>query len=176
MTDMPPVRLSHYDPRWRQEFEQTRSSIFFSVEGWIRDIHHIGSTSISGMIARPTIDVVAIVEDTEAQEEAAGRIEGLNFRRIAPEMWSADAIRLRKPRNVVEGEFPTHQVWVVIEESLTLKRMIAIRDFLREHRDESLRFEETKVNRWRQGEGDPELYQRDKSVFFAHLEERLGLA
>ncbi|MDG2222325.1 MAG: GrpB family protein, partial [Rubripirellula sp.] len=41
----------HYDPRWRQEFEQTRSSILSSTEGWVTGVEHIGSTAISGLIA-----------------------------------------------------------------------------------------------------------------------------
>ncbi len=59
------VRLMHYDPRWRQEFEQTRSSILHSCAGWVTAVEHIGSTAISGLIARPTIDVIASVADDE---------------------------------------------------------------------------------------------------------------
>ena len=171
----PPVRLSHYDPRWRQEFEQTRSSLFFSVDGWIREIHHIGSTAVSGLIARPTVDVVATVDDVDAQQHAANLIEGLNFRRIPPDMWSADALRLQKPRHVGPQQWPTHQVWVVLTDSPTLQRVLAVRDHLRDDRDAALQFEATKVNRWRRRDANPEKYAEDKAVYFAHLEEILGL-
>ena len=94
-------RMSIYDPTGpitiragRQEFQQTRSSLFFSGDGWMSAVHHVGSTAIPGLIARPTIDAIAVVADQEAQEMSAGLIEGLNFRRVMPPMWAADAIRL----------------------------------------------------------------------------------
>lgn len=169
------IRLSHHDPRWRQEFEQTRSSLFFSGDGWMSAVHHVGSTAIPGLIARATIDAIAVVADTDAQETAANLIEGLNFRRILPPMWAADAIRLIKPRHVPDGEVATHDILVVIEDSATLTRSLAVRDYLLENREEALRFEQTKVARWQSGEGDPEQYASDKQIFIAHLEGQAGL-
>lgn len=169
------VRLSHYDPRWPQEFEQLRSSLFFGGEGWISAVHHVGSTALSGLIARPTIDAIAVTEDVEAQAEAVDLIEGLNFRRIPPPMWAADAIYLCKPRHLSAGEVATHEMMVVVEGSLTLRRSLLVRDHLREDREAAIRFEETKVARWRGGDGDPERYAADKAVFFAHLEDQAGL-
>jgi GrpB-like predicted nucleotidyltransferase (UPF0157 family) len=161
----------HYDPRWRQEFEQTRSGILHSCLGWVTDVQHIGSTAIAGMVAQPILDVVAAVADDDeserAIEESADLIEGLNFRRHPPPMWAAEAIVLDKPRN---GE-PTHRVFLTYRDSPFYRTSLIVRDALASNRDLSLRFEETKVARWRQGEGDPIKYAEDKGVFFAHLIE-----
>ena len=70
------VRLMHYDPRWRQQFQQTRSSILHSCAGWVTAVEHVGSTTISGLIARPTIDVLAAVMDEDSLMVAAELIEG----------------------------------------------------------------------------------------------------
>ena len=165
------VRLMHYDPRWPQEFEQTRSGILHSCLGWVIDVQHIGSTAIGGMVARPILDVVAAVRDDEQSEQAiaesADMIEGLNFRRCQPPMWAAETIVLDKPR----GGEPTHRVYLTYRDSPFYRSSIAVRNALRSDRELSLRFEETKVNLWRRGEGDPAKYAGDKSVFFAHLIE-----
>lgn len=169
MTDT--VRLMHYDPRWPQEFEQTRSGILHSCLGWVIDVQHIGSTAIGGMIARPVLDVVAAVatddEVEQAMSESAALIEGLNFRKTDTPMWAAETIVLTKPRS---GE-PTHRVFLTYLDSPFYRSSIAVRQTLREDRELSLRFEETKVARWRQGEGEPQKYADDKAVFFAHLIE-----
>jgi GrpB-like predicted nucleotidyltransferase (UPF0157 family) len=168
------VRLMHYDPRWRQEFEQTRSSILFSTEGWVTAVEHIGSTAISGLIARPTIDVVAGVDQTDAMEPAALMIEGLNFRRVESPDWAIDAISLIKPRYLTEDQpEPTHGVLLVVHQSATWRRVTRLRDWLRSHAETAIRFEEAKVARWRDGAGDLESYQRDKAIFFAHLEDQM---
>lgn len=138
-------------------------------------VHHIGSTVIGGLVAQPTIDAIAVVDEVEGQEAAADLIEGLNFRRLKPPMWAADAIHLRKPRHVAEGEVPTHEIYVVLDGSPTMRRTIAVRDYLLNDRETALRFEAVKVARWREGEGDPERYAADKATFFAHLEELAGM-
>lgn len=169
-----PVRLMHYDPRWPQEFEQTRSGILQCCAGWVVDVNHIGSTAIGGMIAQPVIDLVAAVRDDDereqAIEESTDLIEGLNYRKSESPMWAAETIVLAKPRS---GE-PTHRVFLTYIDSPFYRSSLSVRDRLRSDRDLSLRFEQTKVARWRQGEGDPQKYADDKAVFFAHLIEQEG--
>ncbi|MDE0865004.1 MAG: GrpB family protein [Rubripirellula sp.] len=168
------VRLMHYDPRWRQEFQQTRSSILHSCEGWVTAVEHVGSTAISGLISRPTIDVLAAAVEEDSLATAAQLIEGLNFRIGDSPDWSSEAIILTKPRHVsVAQPDPTHRVWLVIQDSACWQRMIRMRDWLRTHNETALRFEEAKVARWRSGEGELAAYQSDKAVFFAHLEDQM---
>ncbi len=168
------VRLTHYDPRWRQEFQQTRSSILQSCQGWVVAVEHIGSTAIAGLIARPTIDAIAGVTSGEALEPAALLIEGLNFRRVESPSWASEAIALRKPRhaNPADPE-PTHQVLLMRVECPAWNRALEVRDWMLSHREDAVRFEEAKVARWRNGEGDRQRYQSDKAIFFAHLEDQI---
>jgi GrpB-like predicted nucleotidyltransferase (UPF0157 family) len=174
MFDQPRVRLMHYDARWRQEFQQTRSSILFSCDGWVSAVEHIGSTAVSGLISRPTIDVVAGVEDRQALDEATPRIEGLNYRRVQAPEWAQNATVLVKPRHSVAGQpDPTHSILLTVTGSGTWRKVLRMRDFLREHPETAIRFEEAKVAHWRSGEGDLENYQAAKALFFSHLEDQL---
>ena len=178
MFDQTRVRLMHYDARWRQEFQQTRSSILFSCAGWVTAAEHIGSTSISGLISRPTIDLVAGVEDEAAMNEAALRIEGLNFREASsvPD-WSSGARLLVKPRHSIpEQPDPIHLVWLTVKGSPFWHRVLRLRDWLRDHPETAIRFEEAKVAHWRSGEGDLDSYQSAKAIFFAHLEDQIEAA
>ncbi len=165
------IRLMHYDPRWPQEFEQTRSNVLQSCEGWVTAVEHIGSTAISGLIARPIVDLLAGVEGDEAIEPASISIEGLNYRPLPPPPWVADspARLLQKPRH---GE-PTHRILLVRRDTAAWQRAIRLRDWLRCHPEAAIRFEEAKVDRWKRGEGDPQRYEADKAVFFAHLEDQI---
>ncbi|QDT01802.1 dephospho-CoA kinase/protein folding accessory domain-containing protein [Rubripirellula lacrimiformis] len=171
------VRLMHYDPRWKQEFEQTRSSILFSCEGWVTGVQHVGSTAISGLIARPTIDVIATVRDRDGLAPARMLIEGLNFRCEDSANWAAEAITLCKPRSPPAGQpDPTHRVMLVQEGSELLRRAIRLRDFFRSHPETAIRWEETKVASWRDCEGDLHRYESDKAIFLAHLSDQLDAA
>lgn len=174
MLDDSPVRLTHYDPLWRQEFEQTRSSLLQACSGWVTCVEHIGSTAIPGLIARPTIDILAGVDDADCLAQAALLIEGLNFREVDSPEWAADSITLEKPRHQrPNGPDPTHRVFLMPNPTASFSRAVSIRNYLRSRMDEAIRFEETKVARWRNGSGNRAQYRSDKSIFFAHLIDQL---
>lgn len=168
------VRLMHYDPRWRQEFQQTRSSILQSCQGWVVAVEHVGSTAIAGLVSRPTIDALAGVTTAEAFEPAANLIEGLNFRRVDPPRWAENTIALVKPRHLPPSEHePTHRVLLMRLDCAAWTRILRVRDWLREHAEDAIRFEQAKVARWRSGEGDRQRYQSDKAIFFSHLQDQI---
>jgi GrpB-like predicted nucleotidyltransferase (UPF0157 family) len=163
------VRLMHYDPRWRQEFQQTRSSVLQSCEGWVTEVEHIGSTAIPGLIARPIIDCIAGVDSDDAIEPSVTSIEGLNFRRCESQAWSAGCVLLAKPRH---GE-STHMIVIARRDGAVWRRAIGIRDYMARYPEYAVRFEESKVRCWRNGEGDPQQYEQDKSLFFSHLTDQI---
>ncbi|WP_153558241.1 GrpB family protein [Roseimaritima sediminicola] len=164
-----PVRLMHYDPQWRQEFEQTRSSVLMSCTGWVQAVEHVGSTAIDGLVAQPIVDVLAGVVDPAGLDPARQRVEGLNFQVTELPEWADDAVLLRKPRH---GE-PTHCVYLTQIDSPLWKRLLAVRDWLREHRDAALRYEEAKVHHWKASQADRERYQQAKAIYFSHLEDQI---
>ena len=166
------VRLMHYDPRWRQEFQQTRSSLFFSCQGWVTAVEHIGSTAIPGLVARPIIDCIAGVKQSDDFESASLLIEGMNFRRVDAPDWAEESWVLAKPRH---GE-ATHIVLLAVQGSTVWRRALAIRDYLLARPEEAVRFEEAKIQRWRNHEGDQSQYERDKSLFFSHLLDQIESA
>ncbi|WP_164104279.1 GrpB family protein [Candidatus Laterigemmans baculatus] len=159
----------HYDPRWRQEFEQTRSNILHSCEGWVTDVAHIGSTAISGLVARPIVDVVASVENLAAVDEAIQRLRGLNFSVARDPAWADEVKLLAKPRH---GE-PTHHVYLASADSAFRRRVLTLRDWLRSNAEEAVRFEEGKVELWKRSEGDPARYAQAKADLFASLEAKI---
>jgi GrpB-like predicted nucleotidyltransferase (UPF0157 family) len=166
------IRLMHYAAAWRQEFEQSKSGILQSCQGNVSDVQHIGSTAIPGLIARPIIDMVAIVSAVELLDEAAMQIQGLFFRMIETPSWCRDSLVLSKPRH---GD-ATHLVFLTTPESRTHRRTVAIRDHLRAQPARAVEFEAAKVRRWKDVDGDSTHYDRDKAIFIAHLEEQLGFS
>lgn len=164
-----PVRLMHYDPQWRQEFEQTRSSVLMSCTGWVQAVEHIGSTAVTGIVAQPIIDAVAGVVDPSGLQHAQAALEGLNFRSVELPTWADDAVLMFKPRNAS----PTHSVFLTQIDSPLWKRLLGVRDRLRENREVALRYEDAKVHRWKAASGDRDSYQQAKAMFFSHLEDQL---
>jgi GrpB-like predicted nucleotidyltransferase (UPF0157 family) len=70
-----PIRVVAHDPQWPERFEQERALLAEAIGPWVvGGIHHVGSTAVPGLDAKPTIDVLVGVEDLES---ARGCFESL---------------------------------------------------------------------------------------------------
>ena len=55
-----------FDPEWSLRFEAERSVLERVLAPWFKDgIHHVGSTAVPGLGAKPIIDIVAGVRDLD---------------------------------------------------------------------------------------------------------------
>jgi GrpB-like predicted nucleotidyltransferase (UPF0157 family) len=74
-----PVLLTPYDPAWPDAFERERVALEAAIGPWVvGGIHHVGSTAIPGLEAKPIIDILAGVEDLESSRacfEPLARLE-----------------------------------------------------------------------------------------------------
>ena len=69
------IKVVDYDPHWIKLFEAERSDLFALLGDLVEDIHHIGSTSVEGLPAKPKIDMDAIVRRAELVEDAVIRVQ-----------------------------------------------------------------------------------------------------
>lgn len=61
------------DPGWPAEFAAERTVLTRALAGWlVDDVHHIGSTAVPGLPAKPVIDMMAGVGRLEDAAAAAG--------------------------------------------------------------------------------------------------------
>jgi GrpB-like predicted nucleotidyltransferase (UPF0157 family) len=75
MVHVPPdlVAVVPYDPGWTGRFESERVLLERLLAPWLTGgIHHIGSTAIPGIAAKPIIDVMVGVRDLEEARAAFG--------------------------------------------------------------------------------------------------------
>ena len=59
-----PVQIIDYDPAWPGSFQAERKRLTPLLGR--ADIHHIGSTAVPGLAAKPVIDMMALVPDIDA--------------------------------------------------------------------------------------------------------------
>lgn len=71
---MKPIRVVDYDPSWPEIFESQKHGIAMLIGDLVTEIHHIGSTSVPGLAAKPKIDIDAVLRSEELIPEAIERI------------------------------------------------------------------------------------------------------
>ena len=80
MADEQPVEAVPYDPEWPRRFEEERAALEQVLAPWLEGgIHHVGSTSIPGLAAKPVIDMIAGVRDLEKARAAFAPLGELDY-------------------------------------------------------------------------------------------------
>jgi len=70
-----------YDPQWPILFERERALLVRTLAPWlVGGVHHIGSTAVPGLAAKPIIDMIAGVHDLDEARGAFAPLEALGYR------------------------------------------------------------------------------------------------
>lgn len=73
------IEIVPYDPNWLHVFEQEAKLIRQALGDNCLTIHHIGSTSVPGLAAKPKIDMIAVVQDPLSVRDQLEKI-GIQYR------------------------------------------------------------------------------------------------
>lgn len=63
------VELAEFDSNWTLEYEKEKELLSKVLGEKAIEIHHVGSTSIKGLKAKPVIDILVVIEDLNKIEE-----------------------------------------------------------------------------------------------------------
>ena len=55
------VELADYDSNWKKDFDEEALLLKNVLKDYLIEIHHIGSTSIPGLMAKPVIDILVVI-------------------------------------------------------------------------------------------------------------------
>jgi len=61
--ESPAIEVVAYDPGWPRRFAAERTRIHAALGGRERLVEHIGSTAVPGLVAKPIVDILLIVDD-----------------------------------------------------------------------------------------------------------------
>jgi GrpB-like predicted nucleotidyltransferase (UPF0157 family) len=156
-----PIEIVEYDPAWPARFESERQRLEALLPG--ASIHHIGSTAVLGMAAKPVIDLMALVEDVDAPVPVLVEHGGYEY----PTQFNAELSHRRwlcRP----SAELRTHHLHLV-DARAELDRHLGFRDRLRSSarlRDEYARLKRDLAASF--GD-DREAYAEAKSAFIQRV-------
>lgn len=118
-----------YDPEWVIRFEAEAALLRLALAPWLADdIHHVGSTSIPGMWAKPVIDMIAGVRDLDESRVAFEPLSKLGY---GYREHRRDAHAFFKPPNQPTQWQETHHLHLTMPGSELWRERLAFRDVLR---------------------------------------------
>lgn len=121
------IQVVPYDPAWRLTFIDRRDRLESVLGATALSIHHVGSTSVPGLAAKPIIDVMVCVPELQEEDAYVPGIEslGLAFR-------SRD--RLHRYFRPAQGRPHDVHVHVCERGGRFARDHLLFRDYLRNHR------------------------------------------
>jgi len=68
-----------YDPGWPEAFEQVRERVWPAIRDFALAMEHVGSTSVTGLAAKPIIDISIVAREDADVPEAIERLKTLGY-------------------------------------------------------------------------------------------------
>jgi GrpB-like predicted nucleotidyltransferase (UPF0157 family) len=131
------VVIADYDPIWPHWYEFAAYRIRRALGDRALELHHVGSTSVRGLPAKPLIDINLVVPDTTDEDAYVPPLEAIGY-----------VLRVREPdwfeHRMLRGYDPPVNLHVFPPDCEEVERMLRFRDHLRTN------------------EADRELYDRTK--------------
>jgi len=132
-----PVVLAEYDPEWPRLYAREEARIRDALGETALQVEHVGSTSISGLAAKPIVDIVLVVPDSADEPAYVPALEAAGY-----------VHRIREPdwfeHRVLKGIDPKVNLHVFSPGCAEVERMLRFRDHLRRDADDRDLYERTK--------------------------------
>jgi GrpB-like predicted nucleotidyltransferase (UPF0157 family) len=158
------VLLEPYNAAWPQRFAEEADMLRQTLGPWITGgVHHVGSTAVPGLAAKPVIDIMVGVADLESSRPC---IELLTSLRYCHAPYRAEVMHwFCKPR----PDHRTHHLHLVPNGSPRYVDVLAFRDYLRHHPEAAAAYEGLKRELADRYPHDREAYTEGKAHLIAEL-------
>ncbi len=161
------IIVTEYDPVWISMFKEEAERIKVILGENCVAVHHIGSTSVKGLAAKPIIDIMPVVKDLGKVDRVKSEFEKIGYEYMG-EFGIPGRRYLRKG-----GEKRTHQIHVFAQTDIyNIKRHLAFRDYLRTHSDVREAYAKLKRELAKKYPYDIDGYCDGKDDFVKEIEEK----
>jgi GrpB-like predicted nucleotidyltransferase (UPF0157 family) len=169
-----PIRIVPYDPAWPALYEAERGRIAAALGARALEIHHVGSTSVPGLAAKPIVDILLVVEDCAEEPAYLPALEdaGYVLRIREPAADGNPLFTGTEPHRVFKGAAIDLNLHVWSAGSTEIERTLTFRDWLRANAADRDLYERTKLALAGQGWANVQQYADAKTAVITEIHAR----
>lgn len=131
--------FADYSPAWLCEFAAEASRLRDLIGAELLEVHHIGSTSVPGLAAKPVIDLLPLVLEIATMDRLSPTMVAAGYR-----VWGEYGIPSRRFFTKDQGGTRTHNLHFFAATSPEIERHLAFSAYLRSHPDACREYEALK--------------------------------
>ena len=164
------IEVVPHDPGWASAFAREASALRNIFIDTLVAMHHVGSTSIDGLPAKPIIDILVVLRETDTIARFNNAMEGLGYK-VRGECLDA-AIPGTPGRfyfTKETGGVRTHHVHVCADSHADIADQLLFRDYLRTHRLRAVEYGDLKEGLAHRYRHDNLGYMRGKDAFIKRV-------
>lgn len=165
------IIVTDHSPQWAAAFEQLKKIYQQHLGHLVRDIQHVGSTSVPGLPAKPILDIDIIIDEEDKLPEIIRILAGMGYEYVG-DLGIKDRYAFKSPS---DPEMP-HHLYVCITGSDSLQNHLLFRDYLRAHPETAAQYGELKKRLSAQFADDIDSYVEQKTAFITAVLEKTGFA
>lgn len=155
-----------YDPIWEKSFQEEAGKIRSILKDNCVAVHHIGSTAVPGLAAKPIIDIMPVVKNLAEVDRVSAEFKEIGYEYLG-EFGIKGRRYLRKG-----GDERTHQIHIFAEnDTENIDRHLAFRDYMRTHEREREAYSQLKKALARRFPWDIDGYCDGKEEFVKRIEQ-----
>jgi GrpB-like predicted nucleotidyltransferase (UPF0157 family) len=162
------VEVVPHDPKWREAFEVESRFVADALGENVVDVHHIGSTAIPSICAKPIIDLLVEVKDIIRVDGQNSAMKSLGYE-VMGEFGIPGRRFFRKDNR---ESVRTHHIHAFEVASVQVKRHLAFRDYMLAHPEDALKYSELKSALARKYPQNIDKYMDGKDGFIKEMDKK----
>lgn len=163
------IEVVAYDAAWKADFQIEKRLLEHFLQGLDGRIHHIGSTSVPGLSAKPIIDMLLECASLTQLERYNENLEAIGY--TAKGEYGIAGRRYFEKGGVQHS----HHLHAFEFQDPNIDRHLAFRDYLRSHPDKAMKYQAIKLAGMRQCDNDIQQYMAHKNSFI-QTHEKIALS
>ena len=162
------VEVLPHDPKWRDAFGVELKSIADAMGKNVVNVHHIGSTAIPSIYAKPIIDLLVEVKDIIEVDRHSSAMESLGYE-VMGEFGISGRRFFRKDN---QENIRTHHIHTFEIASAQVERHLAFRDYMLAHPEDAQKYSNLKRELARKYPKNIDQYMDGKDEFIKEIDKK----
>lgn len=160
------VELEKFDEKWFDEYEKERVFLEGKLGNLAKEIHHVGSTSIRGLMAKSVIDILVAIDNLDNIKEIEDILEEYGYSNRGHQGVEDRYFFAKGPEDA-----RTHYIHFVEKDNNTYYNLVLFKKYLIDHPEYITKYCDLKKDLAKKYPDERKMYTSGKSDFIRSVIE-----